>query len=90
MSLRWQVESLVSISICILSSSFLGGSSDGLEDVQSPLLVIQLRQFGLSYLNFILSSTQNLLTDISNLDTAQSQNVTSECPMNFECQLNLV
>jgi hypothetical protein len=35
----------------------------------------------------ILSSTQNPLTDVSNLDTAQSQNVTSECPMNFECQL---
>jgi hypothetical protein len=31
----------------------LGGSSDGLEDVQSPSLVIQLRWFGLSYLNFL-------------------------------------
>jgi hypothetical protein len=35
------------------SPYFLGGSSDWLEDVRSPPLVIQLRRFGLSYLNFI-------------------------------------
>jgi hypothetical protein len=52
-SLRRQVESPVLIPFRVSIPFSLGGSSDRLEDVQSPLLVTQLRRFGLSYLNFI-------------------------------------